>query len=130
LNLLDENFPDDQRSLLRAWRIPFREIGGHAGHFGVKDDDILPLLHRQRQVTFFTQDEDFFRRQFCHPAYCLLWLDVRADDAAYYVRRFLRHPRFSTIASRLGVVARARHNGIHFWQRGLNPIQSAPWPAQ
>jgi hypothetical protein len=78
LNLLDENFPDDQRILLRAWRIPFREIGLHAGHFGVKDDNIFPLLHRRRQVTFFTQDEDFFRRKFCHPAYGLVWLDNSA----------------------------------------------------
>lgn len=130
MNLLDENFPDDQRSLLRAWRIPFREIGRHEGHFGVKDENILPLLHRLRQVTFFTKDEDFFRREFCHPAYGVLWLDVRADDAAYYVRRFLRHPQFNTIASRMGVVAQAQHNGIHFWRQGLHSIQSAPWPVR
>jgi hypothetical protein len=36
------------------------------------------LLHRRRQVTFFTQDEDFFRRKFCHPAYGLVWLDNSA----------------------------------------------------
>ncbi|MGA2540629.1 MAG: hypothetical protein ABSG78_03585 [Verrucomicrobiota bacterium] len=128
MNLLDENFPDDQRSLLRAWRIPFREIGLHAGRFGVKDDNIFPLLHRQRQVTFFTQDEDFFRRELCHPAYGVLWLDVRADDAACYARRFLRHPRFNTIASRMGVVARAHHNGIRFWRRDAPALQSAAWP--
>ena len=129
MNLLDENFPDDQRALLRAWRIPFRAIGLHAGDFGIKDDNILSLLHRQRQVTFFTQDEDFFRREFCHPAYGVLWLDVRADEAAYYVRRFLRHLGFNTIASRMGVVARARHNGIHFWRKGTQALQSEPWPA-
>ncbi len=67
MNLLDENFPNDQRPLLRAWRIPFREIGVHWGHSGVKDENILPLLHRRRQVTFFTQDKDFFRRELCHP---------------------------------------------------------------
>lgn len=97
------------------------------GHFGIKDDNILPLLHRQRRVTFFTQDKDFFRREFCHPAYCLLWLDVRVDDTAYYVRRFLRHPRFDTIALRLGIVARARPNGVHFWQRDVLALQSALW---
>jgi hypothetical protein len=127
LNLLDENFPNDQRALLRAWRIPFREIGSHTGHFGVKDDNIIPLLHRHGQVTFITQDEDFFRREFRHPAYGVLWLDVRAEDAAYYARRFLRHPRFDTIAGRMGVVARAHHDGIHFWRRETQALQFAPW---
>jgi hypothetical protein len=130
LNLLDENFPDDQRSLLRSWRIPCREIGLHAGRFGIKDDNILPLLHMRRQVTFFTRDEDFFRREYCHPAYCLVWLDARADDAAHYARRFLRHPRFKTIASRMGLVVRARPGGIHFWQRGAAALQTASWTGQ
>jgi hypothetical protein len=75
-------------------------------------------------------DEDFFRREFCHLAYGLVWLDVRPDDGAYYVRRFLRHPQFNTIASRMGVVARAHHNGIHFWSRATQAFQSAPWPAR
>jgi hypothetical protein len=127
LNLLDENFPDDQRSLLRGWRIAFREIGRHTGSFGVKDDNILPLLHRHQGVTFITQDEDFFRRELCHRAYCLLWLNVRADDAAYYARRFLRHSRFNTVAKRMGVVARAHHKGIQFWRRNNQLSQSTPW---
>jgi hypothetical protein len=127
LNLLDENSPDDQRTLLRGWNIPFREIGRDEGQFGVKDDNILPLLHRQRKVTFFTHDEDFYRRDFCHPAYGILWLDTGADDAAYYVRRFLKHPLFKTIAMRMGVVARAHHDGIHFWRRNGQRLQSAAW---
>jgi len=98
------------------------------GHLGIKDDNILSLLHRRRRVTFFTQDKDFFRREFCHSAYCLLWLDVRVDDTAYYVRRVLRHPRFETIALRLGIVARARPSGVHFWQRDVLGLQSALWP--
>jgi len=59
---------------------------------GIKDEDIIPLLHRLRWVTFFTQDEGFFQSALCHLAYCLVWLDVRADDAAYYTRLFLKHP--------------------------------------
>jgi hypothetical protein len=44
------------------------------------------------------------------------------------VRRFLRHPQFNTIAKRMCVVARAHHDGIHFWRRGAQALQSAPWP--
>jgi hypothetical protein len=127
LNLLDENFPYDQRVLLRGWNIPFREIGRDKGQFGVKDDNILPLLHRQRKVTFFTLDEDFYRRDFCHPAYAILWLDVVPDDGAHYMRRFIKHPSFNSIAKRMGVVARAHHNGIHFWRRNAHRLQIAAW---
>lgn len=77
MNLLDENFPADQAPLLRAWRIPFRQIGREMARLGTKDPDILPLLHRHRCVTFFTQDGGFFESTLCHPAYCLVWLDVR-----------------------------------------------------
>jgi hypothetical protein len=59
LNLLDENFPKDQLPLLKEWHIPFRRIGQDIARFGVKDPDIIPLLHRHRGVTFFTLDWDF-----------------------------------------------------------------------
>ena len=87
LNLLDENFPKDQLPLLKEWHIPFRLIGQDIARLGVKDPDIIPLLHRQRGVTFFTLDWDFFNAALRHPAYGLAWLDTRADDAAYFVRR-------------------------------------------
>ena len=127
MNLLDENFPEDQIPRLQEWRIPFRQIGRHVARLGIKDPDIIPLLHQLRRVTFFTQDQDFFRPALCHGAYCLVWLDVRADDAALYVRRFLRHPRFTTQAMRLGIVARAYRNGIRFWERNRPALQPAAW---
>ena len=40
MNLLDENFPEDQRPLLRKWRVPHRQIGRELAAFGVKDNDI------------------------------------------------------------------------------------------
>jgi hypothetical protein len=129
VNLLDENFPEDQRPILRAWRIPFRQVGREFSRSGIKDPDIIPLLHQQRRVTFFTLDKDFFQPSLCHPAYGIAFLDVRADDAAYFVRRFLRHARFDREAKRMGVVARAHHDGIHFWLRNLPVPQSVNWPA-
>jgi hypothetical protein len=86
VNLLDENFPDDQAPLLKEWRIPFRKIGREVSCLGIKDPDILPLLHGLRRATFFTQDRGFFEAGLCHARYCLVWLDVPADDAALFVR--------------------------------------------
>ncbi|HEY3762124.1 MAG TPA: hypothetical protein VGN23_10300 [Verrucomicrobiae bacterium] len=127
MNLLDENFPKDQLPLLKEWRIPFRLIGKDLARFGVKDPDIIPLLHRHRGVTFFTLDWDFFKAALCHPAYGLVWLDVRADDAAHFVRRFLKHPRFKTKTLRMAIVARVYHGGVEFWQRNHNALQRERW---
>lgn len=127
MNVLDENFPDDQRPRLKEWRIPFRQVGHEIARSGVKDPDIIRLLHRQRGVTFFTQDQDFFHSTFCHSGCCLVWLDVRVDDAAFFLRRFLNHQRFQTKAARMGTVARVRPQGIHFWQRNHARLQSAAW---
>ena len=128
MNLLDENFPEDQLPFLQQWRIPFRQIGHEMEAYGTADENILPVLHRQRRATFFTLDKDFFQPRLCHPSYCLVWLDVRADDAAEYLRCFLAHPRFCTVAQRMGKVARVHHDLIHFWERNLAPLQSADWP--
>ena len=115
MNLLDENFPDDQGPRLRRWRIPFRQVGREVGRFGVKDDDLIRLLHQHRRITFFTQDLGFLQPSSCHAAYCLVCLDVLAHDTADYVRRFLRHPRSRTWSGRSGIVARVHHDGLQFW---------------
>ena len=129
MNLLDENFPEDQRSILRAWRIPFRQVGRDFSRSGIKDPDIIPLLHHQRRVTFFTLDKDFLEPALCHPAYGVAFLDVRADDAAHFVRCFLRHTRFDNVAKRMGVIARVHRDGIQFWQRNQAVPQRVSWPA-
>lgn len=127
MNLLDENFPQDQRPLLRDWHIPFRQIGCEIAAQSMGDPDIIPLLHRLGRVTFFTQDEDFFAGSLCHPVYCLVFLHVRADDAAEYVRRFLNQPRFKTKADRMGIVARVHHRGVTFWQCHRPRLQRVAW---
>ena len=127
MNLLDESFPQDQLPLLRGWRIPFRRIGHDFARLGVKDADIVPLLHRHRGVTCFSLDWDFFHAALCHPAYGVVWLDVRADDAAYFTRRFLKHPRFNTQSQRMAIVARVHHEGVDFWLRNRGGLQSARW---
>jgi hypothetical protein len=61
LIILDENIIASQRAQLRKWRIRFRQIGKETGRQGMKDlDEIIPLLHRLRRPTFFTNDLGFF----------------------------------------------------------------------
>jgi hypothetical protein len=130
LNLLDENFPEDQWPLLREWHIPFRQIGCDISHLGAKDSEIIPLMHRHRRVTFFTQDRDFFKQSLVHAAYCLVLLDVRADDAAWFVRRFLRHPRFKSQTKRMGNVVRVHYARIEFWKRNYFKLEHLNWPEE
>jgi hypothetical protein len=55
-------------------------------------------------------------------------LDVFDGEAALFIRALLKHERFNTAAKRRGLVARAHHDGIHYWQRAWSTLQSAVWP--
>jgi hypothetical protein len=112
MNILDENFPESQAALLRGWRIAFRQIGQDIGRMGMKDDEIIPLLHQLDRPTFFTLDGDFYDRRLCHNGYCLVHLDIEEEMAAEYVRRLLRHRDLNTKAKRMGRVIRALSTGI------------------
>ena len=60
MNVLDENIIESQRQFLRSWRIRVKQIGHEIGRPGMKDDEIISLLHRIRRVTFFTRDSGFY----------------------------------------------------------------------
>jgi hypothetical protein len=128
VNILDENVPLEQRDLLRAWGIRCRVVGQDIARLSVGDDDILALLHRLKQPTFFTRDEDFFGRQLCHPSYSLVWLNVAAEEAGLFVRRVLQQTRFATKAQRMGTVVRAHHDGLEFWELHRTALQRLRWP--
>lgn len=53
MNILDENIREDQRGLLRSWGIPIRQIGVDVGRKGLRDSEIIPLLHQFRDTSFF-----------------------------------------------------------------------------
>jgi hypothetical protein len=127
MNVLDENVRDDQRTLLRQWRIPFRQIGKELARAGIQDENLLPLLHRLKRPTFFTQDEDFFKRQLCRRAYCLVWLDVSNIEVAFYMRRFLRHRTFRTQRQRLGKVVRVHPRGLSYCEAARRDIVKLEW---
>jgi hypothetical protein len=125
--LLDENIRQDQAIQLRRQRIPARFLVEHFARTGIQDTDIIPLLHRLKQPTFFTHDRDFFRRGLVHQNYCLVWLDMYDGKAAEFTRAFLKHELFDTAAKRLGIVARVHHEGIDLWRRNHAALQHARW---
>ena len=94
--VLDENIPKNQTALLESWRIHFRQIGVDLGRSGMADEDIIPLLLRQSQPPLFTRDKGFYSPGLGHRRYCLVVLAVGKDEAASFVRRFLRHTEFNT----------------------------------
>ena len=126
--LLDENIRQDQGTQLRQWRVRCRFLIEELAPSGIQDPDIVPLLQRLKQPTFFTHDQDFFRRSLVHADYSLVWLDVFDGEAATFIRLFLKHPLFNTAAKRMGIVTRVHHQGIHFWNRNHTQLQHARWP--
>jgi len=52
MNILDENIRADQRGLLQSWGIPVRQIGVEVGQKGIKDNEIITLLHKLRDTTW------------------------------------------------------------------------------
>ena len=115
MNILDENVPENQRQLLRGWRISIRQIGFDIGHEGMQDSQIIPLLHELKRPTFFTLDPDFYKANLCHGGYSLAYLSVAQFEAAWFVRRVLRHKQLNSEAKRMGTVLRASHTGVTVW---------------
>jgi hypothetical protein len=116
VNILDENVPESQRALLRSRRVALRQIGQDLGRKGMKDHEIISLLHQLNRPTFFTLDGDFYDRRLCHEGYCLVHLDDEEEMVAEYVRRLLRHRELNTRAKRLGRVIRVLPTGLALWR--------------
>jgi hypothetical protein len=90
-------------------------------------DEIIPLLHSLRRPTFFTRDRDFYKPELCHSRYCLVFLDVTFDEAAEFIRRFLRHVAFCMQIQRMGKVVRVHHSGISYWQVKVKRAHALGW---
>ena len=128
MNILDEDIGLSQRQQLEAWKTHFRQIGVEIGSSGMKDhEEIIPLLHRLKRPTFFTLDRGFYRPTLRHQGYCLVFLDVWEDEAAAYIRRFLRHVTFRTQAQRMGKVVRVYHSGVSYWHVNVKKAQALSW---
>lgn len=127
MNILDENIIDNQRRQLKSWRVSVRQIGYEIGRKGMKDREIIPFLHQLSQPTFFTRDDGFYERRLCHTGYCLVYLDVRKEEVATFVRRVLRHRAFKTKAKRMGKVIRASHTGLSVWTLHVEKEERLDW---
>lgn len=127
MNILDENIIDSQRQRLRHWRIAVRHMGYDVGRQGMKDQEILTVLHRLRRPTFFTRDEDFYTSRLCHGQYCLVYLAVAKDEVAPFVRRLLRHPEFNTVAKRMGTVIRVSQVDLSVWRLHTEEVLHVAW---
>jgi hypothetical protein len=114
--ILDENIAENQRQLLRSWRISVRCVGIEIGQVGIKDDAIIPLLHELRRPTFFTRDSDFYKANLRHAGYCLAYLAVDQYEAATFIRKVLRHHNLNTQAKRMGKIIRVSHDRLFVWQ--------------
>ncbi len=128
MNILDENVIETQGRLLRKWRIRFRQIGFGIGKEGMKDSEIISLLHNLNRPTFFTRDDDFFERNLCHEGYCLVNTAVEKNEVAVFIRRLLRHPEFNTKAKRMGSVVRVSHARLLVWHLHAEKQQRFDWP--
>jgi hypothetical protein len=93
----------------------------------MKDEEIIPLLHRSGRSTFFTRDLGFYIPHLRHPRYGLVCLAVSQYDAASFIRRFLRHPDFKAQATRLGKVVRVNPTGMTFWRLRFDQEEKVEW---
>ena len=128
MNFLDEQILENQRQLLKSWRIPVRQIGYDIGRKGLKDKEIIPLLLRFRKPTFFTLDFDFFGSRLGHSKYAIVCMDVGKHEAAVYIRRLLRHPDFDTATKRMGNVIRISSFRIGVWRLHAEDEVFIDWP--
>ncbi len=82
----------------------------------MKDDEIIVLLRRQRNIAFFSRDAGFYVPELRHRRYCMVVMNVGQNEVATFVRRFLRHPDFDTQVKRMGKVVRISHAGLAIWR--------------
>ncbi len=125
--VLDENFPEGQCQLMRRWRMHIRQVGIEVGKKGLKDNEIIPLMFQLRSPTFFTLDSDFYKPKLCHSHYCLVFVDVVQYEAAFFIRRLLRHSEFKTQNKRKGKVIRISHTGIFTWHLNAEHEKHSDW---
>ena len=78
--VLDESIPEDQRLLLRSWRIRAYQVGRDVGRAGIKDEQIIPLLLKLRRPTLCTRDLGFCEGKRCHARYGVVCLAVEPDE--------------------------------------------------
>ena len=85
--VIDENISEIEVWRLRECGLAVRQIGPDVANQSIGDDDILPVLHRLKQPTFFTRDGDFWKPRLWHAGYCLVFMDVPELEGERWRRR-------------------------------------------
>ncbi len=127
MHVLDENMDDAYLGALEHLGIRAQKVGKSVGRKGITDENVIPLLHRLRSVTFFTRDKDYKRSRLCHDRYCLVYLDVEKAKTIEFIHRVLRHPAFRTWAQRRGKLIWVRLTGMRVWQVNVQTPEDIPW---
>ncbi len=125
--LLDENITDDQKVLLEKWRLKVKKVGKDVLFKGILDDPIIKYLHQQSYVDFFTRDNDFFNDKYCHLKYSIIHIEVAQGEAAYYIRKLLKHHYFNTKNKRKGKVIKISQTLISFFFTKNTPMLQLKW---
>ncbi len=120
--LLDENITKDQKELLEKWRYHVKQIGVDIAAKDIQDIQIITLLQQLHGVLFLTRDTDFFKQNYCHLNYCIVYLDVEKTETAYFIRKFLKHINFNTTAKRLGKIIKVNQTLIQFYSVKSNSL--------
>jgi len=89
-------------------------------------EQVIPHLHGSK-ATFHTLDEDFFKRRFLHPDYCLVYYDVPYNEFVDWVVKWLHHPRFNTHAKRMGTIVKVLPIHITYWDVADWQIHEVQW---
>lgn len=113
---LDENITLSQRQLLESWHFNVQQIGVEIKHKGIEDGQIITYLQQLNGATFITGDSDFFENNYCHPNYCIIYLEVVQNEIAFFVRKVLTHTGFNTQVKRLGKIIKASQTIVSYWQ--------------
>ena len=120
--LLDENITKDQKELLERWRFHVKQIGVDFELKGIKDEQIVTLLQQTNGILFITRDSDFFKKEYCHSKYCIVFLDIEKYEVAYFIRKFLKHPLFNNNNKRMGKVFKITQTFIQYYNLKSNEI--------
>lgn len=107
-----------------------RHFGYEIGERGTDDEAIIPFLHQLRNTTWFTLDQGFYRPHLRHGNYCMVVLAIDEEEAASFVRRFLRQPELNTQRKRMGSVVRVSRAGIRCLRVGAQVEEFIEWSAR
>ncbi len=110
--LLDENIPAHEREKLYKHKIVYKQVATN----GLQDNEIVVVLHGEKNPTFFTHDHDFYHLHLRHKSVCIVWLNVFVHQIAEYIIKFLKHTQFDTKAKRTGKLIEITTSKIRIWE--------------